>query len=164
MFADPFGLAPNGGNDDGEILDEIVINVPATPTTPQDPNFGTRPSYTPGIPSYYTGISDQYGGGNGGGGPIINKSKEPVFYKPENTSESKEIKSGETIDDLVDGIKVDNVIIKVTDGYSKIIINADRSVEVYYNNPLRFLYYKMKGGQISNSPDKGWDNLFNSSK
>ena len=156
-FMDPTGLSSEeGGHTD---LETIVINVNSS----QLPDFGTRPPYFGEIfPSYFLAISDANNGY--GGGPIINNSKESVFYKPENTSESKEIKPGETIDDLVDGIKVNNMVVKVTDGYSKIIINPDRSVDVFYNNPFRFLYYKMKGGQIKSSPDKGWDNLFNSGK
>lgn len=162
-FMDPTGLHGEEGGD--TTLDEIIIIAnPTPPTPPASPGFGTRPPYVDGIPSYFTGFSDlnQYGGGNGGGGSIVNNSKEPVFYKPENTSESKEIKANETIDSLVDGIKVDDVVIKISDGYDKVIINSDRSVEVYYNNPLRFLYYKVMGGQLASPPDDSWNNLFNS--
>ena len=160
IYMDPTGLAPNGEilEDGSELMEDMIIETYAPSWRPEPIDYPTF-EYKIIAPPHSGG-----GGGSGNGSSITNNSKKSVFYKPENTSEKLEIKPGETISDLVDGIRVDNVVIKITDGYSKIIINSDRSVDVFYKNPFKFLYYKVIGGQLYKSPDVGWDNLFKYNK
>ena len=93
-------------------------------------------------------------------GFVQNNFDETIYYKPEEGSESKFLRNNGTIHEKVDGIRVGNTVIKITDGYRSVLIDKSGNVKITYGDPFTYGYYLWKGGKLQSSPDSGWNKLF----
>ena len=84
-----------------------------------------------------------------------------MYFKTETGSDKIPLKPGQKSTEKIDGIRVGNTVIKVTDGYTKVVVNNNGTVNIYYNNPGYSLYYDWKGGELTSPPDAGWNPIFN---
>ena len=92
---------------------------------------------------------------------LVNKSKKTIFYKSENGNDKIPLKPGDTTYAEVDGIRVGDTKIKVTDGYGSITVKNDGTVEIIYKNVGDSIIYDLLGGKMISPPDDHWSELFN---
>jgi len=91
---------------------------------------------------------------------VQNNFDETIYYKPEEGSEKEFLSTGGTIHEKVDGIRVGNTVIKVSDGYRSIVVDKSGNVKITYGDPFSYVIYLRRGGELQSSPDSGWDALF----
>lgn len=93
---------------------------------------------------------------------VQNNTKGTVYFKTEHGADKIPIKAGEKTTRTIDGIRVGNTVVKVTDGYTKVVVNSNGTVDVYYPNIVYGAIYEVKGGGVlSSPPDEGWFPIFN---
>jgi hypothetical protein len=84
----------------------------------------------------------------GGDKPLLkNKSKDPVYNKPEDTGEAKKLKPGQTINVEVDGICVRGMVYKITDGAKSITVEPNGSITIEFKN-IGYKLYNSYNGDI----------------
>jgi len=90
---------------------------------------------------------------------FANNTNDTIWYKPENDTSSVALYPGQWTDNEIDGYSHNGTVHKVTDGYNTGACTSS-GFEADYG-PLDYGYYLYKGGELDESPDSGWDSLFN---
>src|SRR5690554_4199833 len=114
-------------------------------------------------------IEDNSGFPGNGRIHVINNYSGDVYFKPEgnmklnnfNFKNNKAYKMGKKSWIPVDGINVNGIVYKISNGYSRVYISENGNVSVQYLLLFPKLHYIILGGVRSNSPDSTWDELFN---
>ncbi len=91
---------------------------------------------------------------------VQNDFNETVYYKSEEGSEKEFIRTNGTIHEKIDGIRVGNTVIKVSDGYRSVVVDKNGNVNITYGDPVSYGAYLLLGGQLKSSPDSNWNALF----
>lgn len=92
---------------------------------------------------------------------VQNNTKNTIYFKSEEGSDKIALKPGERTNEKVDGIRVGNTVIEVTDGYTKVVVKKNGTVNIYYPEPVSgAIYHIMGGGKLSSPPGTNWWPLF----